>query len=120
MQPIEEPALIRAFDVAQKLGYATATVKKWARQGILPGAVFVNRHIRFDARKIADFIAAGGRRELEAQPRFQIVRHVSREHSGNRPRNDPDRTRRPSDNKLAALVIADPGVRPAPGQHLLR
>jgi excisionase family DNA binding protein len=52
--------LWRPFDVAIRLGYSTDTIKSWARQGKLPGAVFIGRHIRFDPQVIADFIARGG------------------------------------------------------------
>jgi predicted DNA-binding transcriptional regulator AlpA len=54
--------LLRAWDVAVRLGYTTATIKRWAREGKLPGAVFINggRHIRFDPVAIESFIACGG------------------------------------------------------------
>jgi hypothetical protein len=115
---VEERKLIRAYDVGQRLGYATATVKAWAREGKLPGAVFIGnpgrQHIRFDPRAIEEFISAGGRRPvlpaLPKQTKFSVRRHGCREHAGNAPRND--RTRREPDRELANLVKPDPGVRP--------
>ena len=54
--------LVRAFDVARLFGYSTSTIKKWARDGKLPGAVFIDRHIRFDLDQVEEFIRNGGKR----------------------------------------------------------
>jgi excisionase family DNA binding protein len=54
--------LVRAYDVGRLLGYSTATIKRWAREGKLPGAVFIGRHIRFDPNVVEAFVRAGGKR----------------------------------------------------------
>ena len=59
--------LVRAFDVAEKLNYSLETVRKKAKQGELPGAVFIGRRILFDAEKFNEFINDGGSR-LATQP----------------------------------------------------
>jgi excisionase family DNA binding protein len=124
--------LIGPFPVAIRLGFSTQTIVNWAKRGLLP-AVFVGKHVRFDPQEIDEFIKSGGvqgprelRRELNRKPatpanpqdELRIVRHSAREHSGRRVQND--RTRPASDFGLASLVVPDPGVRPAPGQTLLR
>ena len=103
--------LIRAFDVAILLGYTTATIRNWALDGKLPGAVFLNGHVRFDPDKINRFIENGGHRStiVEQQPRFTVGRYGHRGHAGGKPRND--RTRDASDSRLADLVKPDPGIR---------
>jgi excisionase family DNA binding protein len=53
--------LVRAFEVGVKLGYSTKTVKRWAKEGKLPGAVLLTGgHVRFDPDAIDTFIANGG------------------------------------------------------------
>lgn len=83
--------LIRAYDVGRMLGYSTWTIKKWAKDGRLPGAVFLGnpgrQHIRFDPLAIEDFIQSWrGRRpelpELPKQQEFTIRRHGHRPHAG--------------------------------------
>jgi predicted DNA-binding transcriptional regulator AlpA len=102
--------LIRAYDVGLLLGYSTWTIKNWARNGRLPGAVFIGRHIRFDPAVIEQFIASGGQRpDLPKQPEFSVRHHGGREHAGNAPRNDC--SRRDPARKLGELVKPDPGVR---------
>jgi excisionase family DNA binding protein len=54
--------LVRAYDVARIFGYSTSTIKKWARDGKLPGAVFIDRHVRFDLDQVEQFIRNGGKR----------------------------------------------------------
>ncbi len=77
--------LVRAYDVGRMLGYSTHTVKKWARQGLLPGAVFLRRHIRFIPERIDEFIKSGG--HLEAPPSAKsgspfVLRHIGpRDHA---------------------------------------
>jgi excisionase family DNA binding protein len=106
-----EDQLIRAFDVAVRLDCSTETVKRWARNGRLPGVVFIGKQLRFDPHKIEEFIENGGNRpaQIEAATQFRVQRHGAKAHAGRRPRNDS--TRRPSDNRLAAMVVPDPGVR---------
>jgi excisionase family DNA binding protein len=55
--------LVRAFDVARVFGYSTSTIKKWAKDGKLPGAVFIGKHIRFDPEQVEEFIRSGGKRD---------------------------------------------------------
>jgi predicted DNA-binding transcriptional regulator AlpA len=56
-----QETLIRPYDVAGRLGLSTETVVRWARQGKLPGAVFLpNGHVMFDQHKIEEFISSGG------------------------------------------------------------
>jgi excisionase family DNA binding protein len=130
--------LIGPFPVAIRLGFSPQTIVNWARRGLLP-AVFVGKHVRFDPREIDEFIRSGGvqgprelRRELNRkaatppnpQDELRIVRHSAREHSSGRPQSERERPaseKKPvSDRKLAAMVIPDPGVRPALGQHPIR
>ena|ERR1017187_9202607 len=114
---MEETRLVMAHEVGRRLGYSTATVKAWARQGKLPGAVFIGSsgrlHVRFDPRAIEEFIAAGGQRPeppaLPKQAEFSVRRHGHRTHAGGRPRND--RSRRDPAKALGDLVPPDPGVR---------
>ena len=66
--------LLMAHEIGRRLGYSTATVKAWARDGKLPGAVFIGNpgrlHVRFDPRVIEEFITSGGRRpEVPAAPK---------------------------------------------------
>jgi len=55
--------LVRAYDVGVLLGYRVSTIKRWAKAGQIPGAVYINRHVRFDMGQIEAFIAAGGHRQ---------------------------------------------------------
>lgn len=112
---MEGRKLIRAYDVANMLGYRTETVKTWARSGKLPGAVFLGnpgrQHVRFDPAAIEEFIATGGQRpELPKQEEFTVRRHGCHEHAGGQPRND--HSRRDPSKDLADYVTPDPGVRP--------
>ena len=109
--------LLMAHEIGRRLGYSTATVKAWARDGKLPGAVFIGNpgrlHVRFDPAAIDAFIASGGRRpEVPAAPKqheFSVRRHGVRAHAGNAPRND--RFRKDPAHELGNLVHPDPGVR---------
>jgi excisionase family DNA binding protein len=88
MAPDERPPkLIRASDVARRLNYSTWTIKKWARAGKLPGAVFLARHVRFDAAQIEEFIQTGGERPAveQSQPPFSLRRHGGGVHAGSGP-----------------------------------
>jgi hypothetical protein len=83
--------LIRAYVVGKRLGYSVETIRKWALRRLIPGAVFVGRHIRFDSNVVETFIRAGGthpipeierERERTSEVRFHIARHGARPHSG--------------------------------------
>ena len=110
---MEERKLIRAYDVGQRLGYTTATIKHWAKLGRLPGAVFIGRHVRFDPEQVEAFIRAGGQRPQLATTgshlNMNIRHHGHRAHAGGQPRND--RSRRDPAKALGYLVQPDPGVR---------
>lgn len=53
--------LLTANEVAGVFKKPVASIYAWAREGRLPGVVRVGRSIRFDADKIEEFIANGGR-----------------------------------------------------------
>jgi predicted DNA-binding transcriptional regulator AlpA len=53
--------LTRAYDVAGLLGCSTETVIRWAREGKLPGAVFLpHGRVAFNGSVIESFIHEGG------------------------------------------------------------
>jgi hypothetical protein len=55
-------ALVRPFDVAVLLGLSTQTVMTKARNGDIPGAVYIGTTLRFDIARVREFIEAGGTR----------------------------------------------------------
>ena len=75
--------LVRAFDVAERLGYSLATVKVMARRGELPGAVRIGRRVRFDMDEVERFIKGGGSAPIA--PKKRSGRQKIRVTSGNRP-----------------------------------
>ena len=104
--------LVSAFEIAVVFVRPTSTVIGWAKRGLLPGAVFVGSHVWFKRDQIQSFIEAGGTpKHWPKTERFTVARHNGREHASGRPQND--RIRKLSDNRLAALVKPDPGLRDA-------
>jgi len=80
--------------VAVRLGFGLATIKKMARNGGLPGAVFLpcgsasgRQHIMFEPHKIEAFIEGGGMRTWPECERFFVARHGGRSHAGMAARN---------------------------------
>jgi hypothetical protein len=77
--------LMPPFELAVRLDRSTATIIRWARRGLLPGAVFIGSCVWFHRTKIEEFLDAGGtpRRWPEHErERFVIRRHGSRSHAG--------------------------------------
>lgn len=77
--------LISAFEVACALGYSTQTIIRRAREGKIPGAVFLGQSVRFRPSVVEAFIQAGG--EQRVQLRYILRHHGARTHSGGRSRN---------------------------------
>ncbi len=102
--------LIRPFAIAVVLNEPTEKIVRWARTGLLPGAVFVGTKVWFRRAVIEQFFAGGGTPTIpEKAERFRVARHGGRDHASGRPHTD--RTARPNDDRLAAMVKPDPGVR---------
>jgi len=74
--------LISAFDVACTLGYSTQTVVRRAREGKIPGAVFLGRSVRFLPSVVEAFVRSGGESQPQLEsPRFHIRRHGGKSHA---------------------------------------
>lgn len=107
--------LLKASQVGRILNLGTRTVVRRARAGRIPGALLVGGYAYFRSDVIRAWVKAGCpvAEPLEKPPVFTITRCGMREHAGHRPRND--RTRKPSDGGLAALLDAARAVRNATG-----
>ena len=71
-----------AFEVACILGYgSTQTVIRRARDGKIPGAVFLGHTVRFIPSVIEAFIRSGGEPQ-PPQPRFTLRRYGGGSHAG--------------------------------------
>jgi hypothetical protein len=61
-----ESNLIRAFEVAVLFDRPTTTIIGWAKQGLLPGAIFVGSRVWFRRQDIEGFLARGGTPQKQA------------------------------------------------------